>query len=84
MTHTVHEWRVDAELADLELLASARCRVKRLVGLLETLPFTEYTARMVREYLEEAGPARSAFERFMQLDEAEQQRQLRRWQGATS
>ncbi|MFG2525734.1 hypothetical protein [Streptomyces sp. NPDC048527] len=84
MTHTVYEAPAPAELADLDLLAAARRRVKRLVGLLETLPFTEYTARIAREYMDEAGPARAAFERFAQLDQAERQRRLRLWRGATS
>ncbi|WP_406429275.1 hypothetical protein [Streptomyces sp. NBC_00147] len=84
MTHAVHEAPSGAELADLDLLAAARRRVQRLVGLLETLPFTEHTARIAREYLDEVGPVREAFERFTQLDSAEQQRQVCLWQGATS
>ncbi|MFF1359615.1 hypothetical protein [Streptomyces sp. NPDC058297] len=84
MTHTVHQAPAPADQADLDLLAAARRRVQRLVALLETLPFTEHTARIAREYLREAGPAREAFDRFAQLDPAEQQRQLRVWQGAAS
>ncbi|MFD0515921.1 hypothetical protein [Streptomyces aureus] len=84
MTLTVHTATASAEQADLDLLAAARRRVKQLVGLLETLPFTERTARIAREYLHEAGPARDAFDRFSQLDAAEQQRQLRVWQKAAS
>ncbi|MFB8031743.1 hypothetical protein ACFC5Z_02050 [Streptomyces sp. NPDC056004] len=84
MTHTVHETPVPAELADLDLLAAARRRVKQLVGLLETLPFTEYTACIARGYLDEAGLVREAFERWAQLDQAGQQRRLRLWQRAAS
>ncbi|MFE6904275.1 hypothetical protein ACFVFJ_47110 [Streptomyces sp. NPDC057717] len=84
MTHTVHTAKASAEWADLDLLAAARGRVQRLVALLETLPFTEQTARIAREYLTEAGPAREAFDRFTQLDTAEQQRQLLLWQRAAS
>ncbi|MFG2885744.1 hypothetical protein ACGFYV_26205 [Streptomyces sp. NPDC048297] len=79
MTHTVHEVSAPADLADLDLLAAARHRVKQLVALLETLPFTEHTARLAREYLDEAIPVREAFERFTQLGQAEQQRLLCRW-----
>lgn len=84
MTHTVHETPVPDELADLDLLAAARRGVKQLVGLLETLPFTEYTARVAREYLDEAVLVREAFERWAQLDQAEQQRRLRLWQQVAS
>ncbi|RPK55659.1 hypothetical protein [Streptomyces sp. ADI95-17] len=84
MTHTVHETPVPAELADLDLLAAARRGVKQLVGLLETLPFTEYTARVAREYLDEAVLVREVFERWAQLDQAEQQRRLRLWRQAAS
>jgi hypothetical protein len=84
MTHTVHEAPALAGQADLALLAAARRRVKQLVALLETLPFTENTARSARAYLDEAGPVREAFDRFAQLDATEQQRQLRQWRGATS
>ncbi|MFD4715341.1 hypothetical protein ACFWN5_37555 [Streptomyces sp. NPDC058430] len=84
MTHTVHTVAASAEWADLDLLAAARSRVKQLVGLLETVPFTEQTARIARDYLDEAGPAREAFDRFAQLDPAKQQRQLLLWQRASS
>ncbi|WP_405649759.1 hypothetical protein OG581_51975 [Streptomyces sp. NBC_01386] len=85
MTHTVEDQApAPAEQADLDLLAAVRRRVKQLVGLVETLPFTEYTARIAREYLDEAGPAREAFDRFAQLSPAEQQQQLLLWQRAAS
>ncbi|MFE6153669.1 hypothetical protein [Streptomyces sp. NPDC057889] len=83
MTQAVHA-TASVEQTDLDLLASARRRVQQLVGLLETLPFTEHTARIAREYLNEAGPVREAFDRFAQLDATEQQRQLLVWQGAAS
>ncbi|MFE7012799.1 hypothetical protein ACFVAQ_20260 [Streptomyces sp. NPDC057651] len=84
MTHTMHTAAASAEWADLDLLTAARGWVRRLVALLETLPFTEQTARIAREYLAEAGPAHEAFDRFAQLDPAEQQRQLPLWQRVAS
>ncbi|MFZ3573743.1 hypothetical protein ACOKM5_43905 [Streptomyces sp. BH097] len=84
MTHTAHPAPALVGQADLDLLAAARRRVKQLVALLETLPFTEQTARIARTYLDEVGPAREAFDRFTELDAAERQRQLRTWQEAAS
>ncbi|WP_340458377.1 hypothetical protein [Streptomyces sp. A475] len=83
MTHTVHT-PVSVGLADLDLLAAVRRRVRQLVGLLETLPFAEYTAGIARECVDGSGPLQEAFERFIQLDRAGQLRQLRVWQGAMS
>ncbi|WUW19301.1 hypothetical protein OG521_00280 [Streptomyces sp. NBC_01463] len=71
-------------LADLELLAGARRRAEQLVGLLATLPFTEYTLRVAREYVDESGPVREAFDRFALLDAVEQQQRLRVWRGGAS
>ncbi|MFG3134296.1 hypothetical protein ACGFZU_42255 [Streptomyces tendae] len=84
MTPTGHPAPAPAGQADVDVLATARCRVRRLVGLLETLPFSEYTARLAREYLDEAGLVREAFARFTQLDAAEQQRQLCLWRETAS
>ncbi|MFF9569975.1 hypothetical protein [Streptomyces sp. NPDC014685] len=84
MTYAVRKAPVRDELADLDLLAAARGRVKRLVGLLETLPFAERTVCIAREYLDEAVLVQGAFERWARLDQAEQQRLLRLWQQGVS
>ncbi|MFE6894789.1 hypothetical protein [Streptomyces sp. NPDC057694] len=84
MRHTAHTVPGPVGRADLDLLASARHRIRQLIARLETLPFTEDTARLASEYVAQAGPVREAFDRFTQLDAAERERQMRVWNGAAS
>ncbi|MGP4084247.1 hypothetical protein [Streptomyces sp. KR55] len=82
--HTRGDAPASFEPAELGLLMAAWHRVELLIAGLETLPFSERTARIARAYLDEVEQVREAFDHFAQVDEVERQRLLLAWQQAAS